>query len=72
MIPGKLKGKNSSMVQLVAPNSEGRYRLFVTVSDGKKVAYLNVPFYVQYDANGSANAKSIQFKKQDLKSFDEE
>jgi hypothetical protein len=72
LIPGKLKGKNSSTVQVVAPNSEGRYRLFVTVSDGKKIAYLNVPFYVQYDANSAANAKSIQFKKQDLKSFDEE
>ena len=72
LIPGKLKGKNSSTVQVIAPNSEGRYRLFVTVSDGKKIAYLNVPFYVQYDENSAANAKSIQFKKQDLKSFDEE
>jgi hypothetical protein len=72
IISGKLKGKNSSTVQLVAPNSEGRYRLFLTVSDGKKVAYLNVPFYVQYDENSGENTKSVQFKKQDLKSFDEE
>lgn len=68
-IAGKLKNDNQSKVGLKAPLNEGRYRLFVSVTDGQKVAYMNVPFYVQNDTNQQQN---IGFKKQTLSSFDEE
>ena len=56
-IPGKIKGKSKSTITLKAPNTEGRYRLFVKVSDGKKVAYTNIPFYVQIELNEKGKAK---------------
>jgi hypothetical protein len=68
-ITGKLKNDNQSKVGLKAPLNEGRFRLFVSVTDGQKVAYMNVPFYVQNDINQQQN---IGFKKQTLSSFDEE
>jgi len=68
-IPGKVKGDGATIV-LKTPITEGRYRLFVSVTDGNKVAYANFPFYVENDP--SAQAKTIGLKKQTLKSFDEE
>ena len=68
LIQGRLKGKNQAKVTLKAPIKEGRYRLFVRVSDGEKLAYMNIPFYVE---PGNDNER-IHFKQQTLKSFDEE
>jgi hypothetical protein len=68
IINGRLKGKNQASVQLKAPLKEGRYRLFVKVYDGEKLAYMNIPFYVE----PGNNAERIHFKEQTLKSFDEE
>jgi hypothetical protein len=65
---GRLKGKNQALVQLKAPLKEGRYRLFVKVFDGEKLAYMNIPFYVE----PGNDAERIHFKEQTLKSFDEE
>lgn len=71
LITGRLKSKNAEACLLNAPTKEGRYRLFITVSDGEKVAYANIPFYVENAAN--ANEKSfIQLKKTTLSSFDNE
>jgi hypothetical protein len=67
-LTGCLKGKNKSVVQLKAPHQEGRYRLFVKVFDGEKLAYMNIPFYVSPDELD----KRIHFEAQTLKSFDEE
>jgi hypothetical protein len=44
--------------------------LFVSVSDGKKIAYTNIPFYVENDP--SIAEKQIRFKNQTLKSFENE
>jgi hypothetical protein len=68
LINGRLKGKNQEKVNLKAPVKEGRYRLFVRISDGEKLAYMNIPFYVE---PGNENER-IHFKEQTLKSFDEE
>ena len=65
---GRLKAKNQALVQLKAPLKEGRYRLFVKVFDGEKLAYMNIPFYVE----PGNDAERIHFKEQTLKSFDEE
>ena len=69
LINGHLKGKNKKEVNVKAPAKEGRFRLFVTIDDGYKLAYLNVPFYVE--SLGDEEVK-IHFKQQTLKSFDEE
>lgn len=68
LINGRLKGKNQANVNLKAPLQEGRYRLFVRITDGEKLAYMNIPFYVE---QGDENER-IHFKEQTLKSFDEE
>lgn len=68
MINGRLKGKNQAKINLKAPVKEGRYRLFVRITDGEKLAYMNIPFYVE---PGNENGR-IHFKEQTLKSFDEE
>ncbi|MFA7273074.1 MAG: glycoside hydrolase family 2 TIM barrel-domain containing protein [Crocinitomicaceae bacterium] len=70
-ISGKLKNRNQATVKVKAPNTEGRYRLFVTVSDGEKIAYMNIPFYVQENLDADGNSKKIIFTPQDLKSFEE-
>ncbi len=70
MIQGKIKGGNQPAIKLQAPLTEGRYRLFVFVDDSEKMAYLNIPFYVQNDP--AADAKRVRFKTQSLNSFDEE
>ena len=68
IINGRLKEKNQAQVQLKAPLKEGRYRLFVKVFDGEKLAYMNIPFYVE----PTNDSDRIHFKEQTLKSFDEE
>jgi len=46
-IADKIKGKNRPAIKLTAPTKRGAYRLFIFVDDGKKVAYLNIPFSVE-------------------------
>ncbi|MFT5823168.1 MAG: hypothetical protein ACI8ZM_004428 [Crocinitomix sp.] len=69
LIYGKIKGSSKSRITLKAPLTEGRYRLFIFVNDEKKVAYMNVPFYVENDPSVAAN--KVRFKSQTLKSFNE-
>lgn len=71
-IPGKIKNKSKANATLKVPNVEGRYRLFVDVSDGEKTAYMNIPFYVQVELDANGRAKKIVFIPQDIKSFDHE
>ena len=66
-IPGRIKGKNKPNMTLKTPLAEGRYRIFIFVDDGKKVAYLNIPIYVESDP--SISAKFVRLKKQTLQSF---
>lgn len=69
-ILGRLSKKNTSTVELKAPVREGKYRLFVTVTDRKRVSYANIPFYV--DPNNMSEDKHVRFIKQDLKSFEDQ
>jgi hypothetical protein len=41
-----LKVNKKGECKLTCPKKEGKYRLFVSVSDGEKTAYCNVPFLV--------------------------
>ena len=52
----------SNKITLKAPMGEGRYRLFVFVDDGKKVAYLNIPIYTEQSLN--QNEKITLIKKE--------
>lgn len=70
LIYGHVKKSKTQSAILKAPVNEGRYRLFVFVDDGKKMAYMNLPFYVQNDP--SAVSGKVRFKLQTLKSFNEE
>jgi hypothetical protein len=69
-INGKISGNGNDEIILKTPLKEGKYRLFVSVSDGKKIAYTNIPFYVENDP--SLAEKQIRFKNQTLKSFENE
>ncbi len=63
LIYGRIKGRKTNAITLKAPLEEGRYRLFLFVHDGEKMAYLNIPFYVE--SNGQdLEIKRVQFKKQ--------
>lgn len=67
IIPGKIKGVHSTDIDLKTPRNEGRYRLFVFIDDGEKLAYANIPFYVDLSLSTS---NSILFKKQKLKPYE--
>ncbi|MDA8648245.1 hypothetical protein N9L43_00380 [bacterium] len=63
IILGRIKGQRSPEITLKAPMQEGRYRLFVYVDDNEKVAYVNIPLYVEVNPD---SAEKIQFKPQKL------
>ena len=57
LIVDHIKGNTRAKVKLNVPTTEGKYRLFVTVTDGHAVAYANIPFYVQIDS-AATNTKN--------------
>jgi hypothetical protein len=66
-ILGTLKKRKQNSVEVVAPNEEGAYRLFVFIEDkGKKTAYANIPFYVLPRDKHDPPAKKVRFKSQEL------
>jgi hypothetical protein len=67
-ILGRLSKKNTSTVEMKAPVREGKYRLFVTITDGVRVSYANIPFYV--DPRNMKEDKRVRFIQQDIKSFE--
>jgi hypothetical protein len=66
ILTGRIKGSKSSEIVLKTPLNEGTYRLFVFVDDTEKVAYMNIPFYVEGEADG---VNRIQLKKQELEPY---
>jgi hypothetical protein len=69
-ILGRLSKKSSPKVEMKTPIREGKYRLFVTVTDGNRVSYANIPFYV--DPSKMGEDKRVRFIQQDIKSFEEQ
>jgi hypothetical protein len=64
---GILKKRKNTGVEIIAPDKEGAFRLFVFVTDkGKRTAYANIPFYVVPRTADDPQAKAIQFKKREL------
>jgi len=70
-VVGSLKNRRSAICKLKVPDLEGRYRIYITVSDGEKIAYANLPFYVQ-PLSEEESQKSVRLIKTDLKSFENE
>lgn len=71
-IAGLIKSKKDNKIIFKAPSQEGRYRLFVNVTDGNKVAYANIPFYVVPRNANDPPANFINFKKASMDSFHQE
>ena len=71
-VAGLIKNKKSNKIIFRAPFVEGGYRLFVTVSDGVKVAYANIPFYVSPRTATDPPARMVNFKKETMDSFHNE
>ncbi len=71
LISGQIRSKQAATCVLKAPKKEGRYRLFLTVSDGEKIAYCNFPFYVQ-PSEAAEDQPMVRFKKTTLSSFENE
>ena len=63
-IEGRITKKNSASIILKSPNLEGKYRLFLLVSDASKVAYVNIPFQVI-----AGKPKAVTIKPAVLNSF---
>jgi len=66
-IAGLFKRKKFDTAQFRAPKTEGAYRLFYEVSDGKgKCAYGNIPFYVVPPKAGDQPARFVKFKQLEM------
>ncbi|MFT6244224.1 MAG: hypothetical protein ACJA0U_001210 [Salibacteraceae bacterium] len=69
LITGKVTNGKSPSIKLKSPLTEGRYRLFVFIDDDQKMAYMNIPFYVQ-NSPELENSR-IRLKTQELEQLDE-
>ena len=69
-IGGLIKNGKSNQITFLAPKNIGQYRLFVSVLHNDKLAYANIPFNVIACDINDKQAKAIQFKFTDMKSFD--
>jgi hypothetical protein len=69
-ISGLIKKGNKSTIQITAPSQQGAYRLFVQIVYNDKVAYANIPFWVQSNPNAKQQ-NFVEFKKVNMASFDE-
>jgi hypothetical protein len=66
---GLIKSKKSNDIKFRAPSQEGAYRIFVSAFYNGKVAYANIPFYVDKRTEQDGQAKFIQVKKQSMSDF---
>ena len=68
----RIKNKRGNRIEFRAPRDPGAYRLFVSITYNNKVAYANVPFYVDERSAKDGEARFMKFKQYDMKSFDNE
>jgi hypothetical protein len=67
---GLIKKGNKNTIQFFAPSQKGAYRLFVKIIYNNKIAYANIPFFVNENPNG-VQSKFVQFKNVSMESFNE-
>ena len=70
-IGGLIKNGKSNVITFLAPKNPGQYRLFVSALYNDKLAYANIPFLVTPRDENEKQAKAVQFKYMDMKSFDQ-
>lgn len=64
---GLFSRRGDDYARFRAPEEEGAYRLYVFITDNAgKVAYANIPFYVNPRLESDPPARSIRFKEQTL------
>lgn len=63
--------KKGNTIQFYAPNVEGAYRLFVSVTGNNKVAYHNIPFWVKPASPNQKQQRFVQWKTVDMSSFNQ-
>lgn len=71
-VRGLIKHGNQSQIIFRAPSAEGAYRLFVKVLFNGKVAYSNIPFWVNKRDENDPQARFIEFKKTNMDSFNQD
>ncbi|MFO7864865.1 MAG: glycoside hydrolase family 2 TIM barrel-domain containing protein [Salinivirgaceae bacterium] len=66
-VRGTIKRTKANLAHFRAPKKEGAYRIFVTVADKQgKVAYANVPFYVNPRGDEMPQSRPVMLKKREL------
>lgn len=68
-VRGLIKHGNTPNIQFRAPSSQGAYRLFVKVKYNGKVAYANIPFWVNKRGENDPQARFVEFKTTNMESF---
>lgn len=71
-ILGLIKHGTKNEIECKVPNKEGAYRLFVTVNYNKKVAYANIPFWVEKSGDDTKQLHFIEFKPTNMDAFTQE
>jgi hypothetical protein len=66
---GLIKRNFNADIKFRAPSQEGAYRIFVSAFYNGKVAYANIPFYVDKRLEQDGQARFIQLKKQSMSDF---
>ncbi len=69
-IHGLIRDERKADISFRAPNKAGAYRLFVSIYYHHKVAYANIPFYVNPAKEGAKQVRFMQMKQKDMSSFD--
>jgi hypothetical protein len=64
-----IKRNFNADIKFRAPSQEGAYRIFVSAFYNGKVAYANIPFYVDKRSEQDGQARFIQLKKQSMSDF---
>ncbi|MCX6280565.1 MAG: hypothetical protein NTU51_01215 [Bacteroidetes bacterium] len=70
-VQGLISHARKAQIKFRAPDASGPYRLFVTVYYNGKVAYANIPFWVDSRSEKDGQARFIEFKKTNMDSFNQ-
>ena len=71
-VPVGIKHGNTNSITFRAPSKPGAYRLFVTITYHGKLAYANLPFFVDARSASDGQSRFIEVKKQDMDSFNKQ
>ena len=70
-ISGLIKHSKQAAISFRAPHNTGAYRLFVRVKYNNKLAYANIPFWVNKRDEKDGQARFVEFKKVTIESFNQ-